>query len=79
MQNETTIRELSVEQLDAVGGGGASTEWGVATGVAVAFTAAAATVVGAPIVAGAFAAAGIASAGAAIYYAMSDDETKTAS
>jgi len=62
------IYELTSEQLEAVGGG-SSTEWGVATGTAVALTVGAGTVA-APVVAGAMAAAGILSAAAAIYYAI---------
>ena len=69
MQNVTTLLELDLDQLDEVGGGDASTEWGLATGTAVAFTVGAATVA-APVVAGAFAAAGIVSAGMGIYYAL---------
>ncbi len=72
MQNSTTLRELDSSQLEAVAGG-VSTEWGVATGTAVALTVGAATVA-APVVATALAIGGIASAGMAIYYGLNDDE-----
>jgi hypothetical protein len=78
MQNEVTLKELDLDQLEAVGGGGASTEWGVSTGAALAFTVGAATV-GAPLVAGALAVGGVVSAGFAIYYALTDDEASNAS
>ena len=77
MQNVTTLMELDANQLDEVGGG-SSTEWGVSTGTAVALTIGAATVTS-PLLAGALVAGGIISAGFAIYYAVTDDESATAS
>jgi hypothetical protein len=67
----SSLRELDRQQLDEIGGGGASTEWGVSTGVATAFTAAAATAAS-PLIAGALAVSGVLAAGAAIYYAIQD-------
>jgi len=78
MQNETIMNELSLEQLDTVGGGGMSAGWAVATGVAAAFTTAAGATLAVPIIAGAFAAAGILAAAAAIGYGLSDDENISA-
>ena len=72
MNNVTTLRELDIDLLDEVGGGG-STEWGVSTGTAVALTIGAATVTS-PFIAGALAIGGIISAGFAIYYSVSGDE-----
>lgn len=77
MQHTTTLMELDANQLDEVGGG-SSTEWGVSTGTAVALTIGAATVTS-PLVAGALITGGIISAGFAIYYAVTDDESATAS
>jgi hypothetical protein len=77
MQNVTTLMELDANQLDEVGGG-SSTEWGVSTGTAVALTIGAATVAS-PFVAAALVTGGIISAGFAIYYAVTDDESATAS
>ncbi len=78
MQQEVTLKELDQDQLAMVGGGGASTEWGVSTGAALALTVGAATVT-APVVAGALAVGGVISAGFAIYYALADDDSATAS
>jgi len=61
---------MNSEQLD-LAVGGSSTEWGVATGTAVALTVGAATV-SAPVVAGALAVGGIVSAGMGIYYALTE-------
>jgi hypothetical protein len=77
MHNVATLRELDIDQLDEVGGGG-STEWSVSTGTAVALTLGAATVTS-PIVATALVVGGIISAGFAIYYAIAGDEELTSS
>ena len=77
MHNVATLRELDVDLLDEVGGGG-STEWSVSTGTAVALTLGAATVTS-PIVATALVVGGIVSAGFAIYYAVTADDEKLVS
>ena len=71
LTNPNTPLELNLEQLDEVGGGAASAEWGVSTGIAAAFTVGAATVT-APVVAGALAVGGVLAAGMAVYYAIAD-------
>ncbi len=70
MQNNSTLRELDITQMEVVGGG-SSTEWAVSTGTATALVVGAATV-SAPLIAGAMAAGAIVSAGAAIYYAVAE-------
>ena len=74
MQNNTTLYELDLEQLEEVNGG-VSTEWGVATSTALGMTLAAGAAA-TPLLAGALAVGGIISAGVAIFYALSDDPTK---
>jgi len=74
MHNVATLRELDIDLLDEVGGGG-STEWSVSTGTAVALTLGAATVTS-PIIATALVIGGIVSAGFAIYYAVSSGDEK---
>ena len=71
MQSQPTLRELSLDELEQVGGAGVSAEWGVSTATAVAFTVGAATIT-APFLAGAFAFAGVATAGAALFFALDD-------
>ncbi len=73
MQSQPTLRELSQDELDQVGGGAASTEWGISTGTAAAFTVGAATIAS-PFLAGVFAVAGVATAGAALFFALNDAE-----
>ena len=67
----SSLSELNWQQLDEVGGGAASAEWGVSTGVATAFTVGAATVAS-PLLAGALAVSGVLAAGVAVYYAVQD-------
>ncbi len=77
MQDKPTLRELDFTQMELVGGG-SSAEWAVSTGTATALVIGAATASG-PLIAGAMAAGAIISAGAAIYYAVSNDEPVNAS
>ncbi|MDA1077271.1 MAG: hypothetical protein O3A63_21365 [Proteobacteria bacterium] len=63
-----SLRELTFDEIDLVGGGGDDMAWGISTGVGAALAVGAATVIAMPFLAFALAGGSMVASGFAIYY-----------